>query len=480
MSKNRPHVTIVGLGPGDADLLTAGTLALLDAGIPTFVRTTRHPAAAAVPAHAQSFDHIYERADSFAEVYAEIVESVVAAAAEAGAVLYVVPGSPSVAERTVELLLADDRVQVTLVPALSFVDLTWNRLGIDPLAQPVTVVDGHRFGADIVGLSGPVLVAQCDQDWVLSEIKLTVDDPDDAYTVTILQNLGLADEQIVTVPWNELDRTVEANHLTSLWIPELPATVARAFAQFEAMTDRLRVECPWDAEQTHESLRRYLLEETYETLEAIDGVDVDAGTGYEHLAEELGDLLYQIFFHAVLASEEGHFTVADVAIGIHDKLYVRHPHVYGDVEVADRDEVVTNWEAIKKQEKGRSSVMEGIPEALPALLYALKVQKKASSQGFGMPDLAAALSDVDDELAEFREAPSPDELGDLLFAGVQVARQIGCDPEMELRDAARRFRDRFVIIEADAEASGGLVNLSADEQRTAWARAKQTVADQAR
>jgi len=318
------QVTVVGLGPGDVDLLTTGTRELLGTAAVhapggTYLRTTRHPAAQAAGPGAQSFDHVYDRADSFDEVYAEIVETLIERARESGPVLYAVPGSPSVAERTVELLMADERAHVTLVPALSFVDLAWTTLGVDPLAQPVTIIDGHRFAADIAGLSGPVLVAQCDQAWVLSEIKLSVDDPDNTYTVTILQNLGLPDQKISTVAWNELDRTVEANHLTSLWIPELPATAARAFAQFETMTNRLRIECPWDAEQTHESLRRYLLEETYETIEAIDGVDVGAGTGYEHLAEELGDLLYQIFFHAVLASEQGQFSVADVATGGHSR-----------------------------------------------------------------------------------------------------------------------------------------------------------------
>lgn len=467
-----PRITVVGLGPADVDLLTAGTLDAIASIESQFLRTSRHPAASALPG-ATSFDPLYEEHETFAEVYAAIVEALVDAADAQGHVLYAVPGSPQVAEHTVELLRADERVELTVLPALSFADLTWSRLGIDPLHAGVTIIDGHRFAEDAAGLTGPFLVAQCDQEWVLSDIKLTVDDPEDELTVTAIQRLGLPDESIMTIKWNDLDREVTADHLTSLYISALPATTAKAFADFEVLVARLRTDCPWDAEQTHDSLRRYLLEETYETLEAIDGIDVESGHGYEHLAEELGDLLYQVFFHAVLATEQGEFSAADIATGIHNKLYTRHPHVFGDVQVADTDEVISNWESIKKAEKGRSSVMEGIPEALPALLYALKVQKKASSQGFGLADMDAALADVDDELTEFRAEPSVDEAGDLLFAAVQVTRQLGTDPETALRDAARRFRDRFMFMEAECERSGrSLDALTPADQRALWAEAK--------
>lgn len=467
-----PKITVIGLGPADVDLLTAGTLDAIASIQPQFLRTSRHPAASAL-VDATSFDPLYETYETFAEVYTGVVEALVAAAAAHGHVLYAVPGSPQVAEHTVELLRTDERVELAVLPALSFADLTWSQLGIDPLHAGVTIIDGHRFAEDSAGLTGPFLVAQCDQDWVLSDIKLTVDDPNDELTVTAIQRLGLPDESIVQLKWNDLDREVTADHLTSLYIPSLPATTGKAFADFEVLVARLRTDCPWDAEQTHDSLRRYLLEESYETLEAIDGVDVETGEGYEHLVEELGDLLYQIFFHAVLATEHGGFSAADVATGIHTKLYTRHPHVFGDVEVTGTDEVISNWESIKKAEKGRSSVMEGIPEALPALLYALKVQKKAASQGFGLVDLDAALSDVDDELAEFRAEPSVDEAGDLLFAAVQVTRQLGCDPEMTLRDASRRFRDRFMFMEADCERTGvSFDELSDADQRALWAAAK--------
>lgn len=479
----RPQVHVVGLGPGGIDLITEGTLGVLDAADHVILRTERHPAAQDVMARAESADaltsvttcdDLYESQDTFDEVYAAIVERVIGAAMAHGSVAYAVPGSPRVAERGVDMLAADDRVQVSVHAALSFVDLTWVRLGVDPLANGVRIVDGRRFALEAAGEQGPVLVAQCDQPEVLSDIKLSVDDVGgqmDDVMVTVLQRLGLPDEQIFTVGWHQLDQEVMPDHLTSLWIPYLPETVGAAFIQFEEMVARLRAECPWDAKQTHDSLRRYLLEETYEVLEAIDGLDAESGQGFADLEEELGDILYQVFFHAVLATEAGHFTVADVARTVHDKLYVRHPHVYGDVEATDEATVIANWEAIKKQEKGRESVMDGIPDALPALLYALKVQKKASSQGFGLPDVAAALDDVADELAETRAEPVRSEVGDLLFAAVQVARQIDVDPETALRDAARRFVSRFKHLEATA-GEAGVDSLTDGERRQLWEDAK--------
>src|SRR5690606_5557406 len=444
----RPAVVVVGLGPAGPDLVTsAATQAIARVGR-RFLRTRRHPAAPVVGG-AESFDHHYERAGSLDEVYAGIVDALVAAAERDGEVLYAVPGSPVVAERSVELLQADGRVAVELVPALSFADLAWVRLGVDPLARGVRLVDGHRFATEAAGERGPLLVAQCDTPDVLSEVKLAVGEVVDATagegdgepTVTVLQRLGLPDESVVTLPWHELDRAVEPDHLTSVYVPELAAPVAGEVAAFAEVVRRLRAECPWDRQQTHHSLRRHLLEEAYEVLEAIDHLDVEAGEGFEALEEELGDLLFQVVFHATLAAEEGQFTLADVARGISTKLIGRHPHVFAGVEVADADEVAARWEQLKKAEKGRASVMDGIPAALPALLYATKVQKKAASQGVDWRTLVAG----DAALSE---------TGRRLLDVVDAARAAGDDPETELRIAAERLRDRFRALESSAGADG--------------------------
>ena len=400
-----------------------------------YLRTTRHPSAHVV-GEATSFDDLYDAAERIDDVYAGIVEALVAAAAAHGEVLYAVPGSPVVAERTVELLAADDRVAVELVPALSFLDLAWVRLGVDPVERGVRLVDGHRFAAAAAGERGPLLVGQCDGRDVLSDIKLAIGDVVDAGhaaapgaepTVIVLQRLGLPDERIVEVPWHDLDRAVEPDHLTSVYVPALAAPIAGEVAAFAEVVRRLRAECPWDREQTHESLRRHLLEETYEVLEAIDHLDVDAGEGFDDLEEELGDLLFQVVFHATLAAEEGRFTLADVARGIATKLIGRHPHVFGDATAESADEVASRWEQLKKDEKGRASVMDGIPVALPALLFASKVQKKASSQGVDWRDLVG-------------DAGALTEPGRRLLDVVDEVRLTGEDPETELRLAAEQVR----------------------------------------
>ena len=467
------HLTVVGLGPAGPDLVTAGTLAAVEAVPHRFLRTVRHPAASVAGA-ARAFDELYDAADTLEAVYRGIVEALLAAADEHGRVLYAVPGSPVVAERTVDLLdeaaAADADLEVEVLPALSFADLAWARLRIDPLALGARLVDGQRFAVEAAGERGPLLVAQCDRRAVLSEIKLAVED-DAPASVVVLQRLGLPDEQVFEVAWDDLDRAVEPDHLTSLWIPELAAPVAGELARFDELVVTLRRECPWDREQTHQSLGRHLIEETYETIEAIDGVDVEAGTGYEHLEEELGDLLFQVFFHATLATEAGQFTLADVARGIHDKLRLRHPHVFGEVEVEGAGDVMRNWEQIKKAEKGRDSVMDGIPAALPALLYAAKVQKRADNSGFAYPTLEAAFADVDAELAEARADPSAHEVGDLLYAATGLAHHLHIDPESALRAAADRFQARFRIVERIALAEG--VDLNAADAATLdrWWRA---------
>jgi tetrapyrrole methylase family protein/MazG family protein len=276
----------------------------------------------------------------------------------------------------------------------------------------------------------------------------------------VLQRLGLADEVITELPWEELDRSVEPDHLTSLWIPSVAAPVGTELVRLYELVRTLRSQCPWDREQTHASLTRHLLEETYETLEAIEALDVDSGEGYDHLEEELGDLLFQVYFHAVIAAEAGQFTIADVARGIHDKLVHRHPHVFGPVQAETSDEVLTNWEQIKQAEKGRTSLMEGIPGNLPSLAYAAKVQRKAASVGFDWTDVHGALPKVTEELQELTEVMASDvdrtreELGDLLFAVVNVSRHLDVDPEAALRAATAKFRVRFEGVEQLARERG--------------------------
>ncbi len=535
-----PVVTVVGLGPGRPGLVTSEALEALRSAKARWLRTTRHPSASLVEG-TRSFDYLYDSAASLEEVYEGIVQALVVSAASEGGVVYAVPGSPSVAERSVELLRADPRVRTEVLPGVSFADLAFERLGVDPLAVGVTIVDGQRFALDSAGRSGPLLVGQCDSAHVLSEVKLAIAGALEGMVqggpppeVVVLQRLGLADEAVFTVPWDELDRSVDPDHLTSIWVPELGAPFASEFVRLEELGRTLRERCPWDRQQTHDSLTRYLLEEAYETLEAIEELGPD-GTGYEHLEEELGDVLFQVVAHSVIAAEEGQFALGDVARRVHDKLVRRHPHVFGEVVANSAEDVSRNWEQIKRRERaergwseagageagageagageagageagageagagkagfgeagagGRMgeypSLMDGLPRNLPALLYAHKVQGRAASAGFDWEGVEGALAKVDEELAELQEAleggagkaAQREELGDLLFAAVNLARKLDVDPEAALREAAAKFRRRFRAVEELAHQRGDdLSELGLEGLDRLWDEVKATEA----
>ena len=440
---------LVGLGPAGPDLVTVGTRDLLDGGRPVFLRTRRHPAASVVPDGAVSFDDVYEAADRIEDVYQEIVERLVDAEARHSSAVYAVPGSP---------VVADPRVEVVVHPALSFLDLTWARLGVDPVERGVRLVDGHRFDSEAAGERGPLLVGQCDSLFVLSDIKLAVEDPP-REPVVVLQRLGLPDELVAEVAWEDLDRVVSPDHLTSLWIPRLAAPVASDVARFEALLRRLRVSDPWKAEQTHDSLKRFLLEESYEVLEAIDAYDPESGAGADELTSELGDLLYQVVFHAALGAEAGWFDLSDVARAIHDKLLSRNDDLEratggrpGDAGV---DGAITVWESSKRAEHGRASAFDGIPHALPALTRAQKVGRKAEALGLGGGAEALGLGGGADDLrgavaAVQRDPTDVEAFGVLLAAVVAAARAGGVDPE----DALRRRVDADEAVYRSRESEG--------------------------
>ncbi len=251
------------------------------------------------------------------------------------------------------------------------------------------------------------------------------------------------------------------------------------FDRLVEIIERLRAPggCPWDAEQTHQSISSCMVEEAFEAVEAIQDNDM------EHLKEELGDVLIQVVFHSAIAAENGNFKIEDVINGICDKLVYRHPHVFGEVEVADSAEVKKNWEMLKQQEKGkeeRESLLDGIPEVLPALLYARKMQTKAARVGFDWDDVRGAIAKMAEETDELlKEIENgnhdaiEDEIGDLLFSIVNVTRFCKVDPEAALRRTNRKFGRRFRRIEAEAASSGvSLADMSLAEMDAIWDQAK--------
>ena len=229
--------------------------------------------------------------------------------------------------------------------------------------------------------------------------------------------------------------------------------LAEALVDLQRLTERLRRDCPWDREQTARTIVPHTVEEAYEVADAALADDD------EKLLDELGDLLFQVFFLSLLLSEKGHGDLERVARGIEAKLIRRHPHVFGDVSADTPVRVRENWERIKRDQEGREGVFHHVPETLPALLHARKVQQRAKAVGFEYPDAEGALADLDDELRELkRDLDSPErraeELGDVLFAAVNVARKLDVDPELELRRASQRFRQRVETAERLARENG--------------------------
>jgi MazG family protein len=499
---------IVGLGPGAPDSVPPRNLALLTSGsAPVLLRTARHPllesgpvaeALAALPEGAvTSLDHEYETGETFAQTYDRIAGRVLEAT-ERGDVVYAVPGHPLLGESTVALLLeraAERGLPVRVLGAPSFVDAALEAAGVAVtgdlhVVDALTLDSGGANAPASLRSGGPLLLYQVHSRAAASEAKLALmraGYPDD-FAVTVVRSAGVPGrEAVYQTPLLALDRTNDHDHLTSVYVPELPAEQRRpGFPELVEVMARLRDPeggCPWDLKQSHETLRRYVIEEAFEVVDAVDSGDPDL------LTEELGDLLLQVVFHAQLGREEGVFDIDDVCAGIVEKLVRRHPHIFGDVKVADADEVLTNWNAIKAAEKGaagqspRESVLDGIPRSYPALLGALEVSRRAVKVGFEWPDASGVLDKLEEEVAELRAevlTDTPDtarvasELGDLLFTVVNVGRKLGIDAETALRQQVARFSRRFRHIEARAAESGRPVDaLTLEEMEAFWQEAKQ-------
>lgn len=398
------RVRVVGLGPGDADHVTRGTWALIETAPVVRLRTRVHPAAEGL--RHESYDAWYDEASSFDELYERIVDDLVTLATTSpnGEVVYVVPGSPVVAERTVEILRERVAIEVICEPAVSVIDAACAALGVDPMSTGLRVLDALDSTEPFRG-PGPLLILQTYAPEVLASVADRLP-PDTA--VTVLHHVGLPDEQLIATSAAELPRFLEADHLTSLWVPGL-RTAGEATEDLVSFMRQLRAQCPWDQEQTHGSLTRHLLEEAYEALDALTALDAMVSAGEEdativaHVEEELGDVLFQVIFHAELGDEESRFSFATIADGVRDKLTQRHPHVFGDVVVESSDDVAANWEVLKAVEKGRTSVLDGIAWDLPALALYAKVAQKAQKRGIDTGAIAAG-SDVRDLLTVVESA----------------------------------------------------------------------------
>jgi tetrapyrrole methylase family protein/MazG family protein len=477
-------ITILGLGPGNPAQITREAWDLLAQIDELYLRTARHPTVTSLPSHLvlHSFDDLYETLEDFAAVYETIARQILELGQRPQGVFYAVPGHPLVGESSVQYILASARqagLAVRLVEGLSFLEPVLALLEIDAMAG-LQVADATELAAahhPPLDPDRPALIGQLYGRRLASDVKLTLMNayPDD-HPVTLVRAAGTDRPVKVTIPLYELDRGQAIDHLTSLYVPPLPR--AGGLPAFQETVARLRAPdgCPWDREQTHQTLRSNLLEETYEVLAALDADDPDK------LVEELGDLLMQIVMHIQIATEEGAFKAADVIGGIDSKLKRRHPHVFGDVAVRDSAEVLRNWEAIKARERGAEgngpgSRLAGVPTILPSLARAEALGERAARAGFDWPDIEGVLDKVAEELDEVRMAGDPEaraaEFGDLLFTLVNVARWTGIDAESTLRGACDRFARRYGEIEQMAEAQGTeFASLSPIQKEELWKRAK--------
>lgn len=463
-----------------------GVYKKLKAARKLYVRTVDHPVLEELSAEGlqfESFDAVYEKHNSFQPVYEEIAEKLVAATANED-VMYAVPGHPLVAEQTVQLLIAaadEGKVKLVIEGGQSFLDPIFGALKIDPI-EGFQLLDGTSFSMHDINMRQHILIAQVYDTFSASEVKLTLMEKyDDEYPVTVVTAAGSSQEKLVTVPLYELDQSVEVDNLTTVYVPPVKSQedALRDWTTFRQIIAVLRGPngCPWDQKQTHESLKKYLLEEAHEYLAAVDAEDDFA------MIEELGDVLLQVFLHAQIGEDQGYFTLEDVLASISEKMIRRHPHVFGDVSVEDAEGVVANWEVIKAEEKGirDKPLLKEEYRASSALQTAYNYQKRAAKVGFDWPDVDGAWDKFAEEWQEFRNevtkgtsASRLDEFGDVLFTLVNLARFYKLSPEEAMLHANEKFASRFGYVEAKVKESGKPFSDYTLEQLDAfWNEAKQ-------
>jgi tetrapyrrole methylase family protein / MazG family protein len=517
-------ITILGLGPGRWDDLTLQARALLEQaasdGTTVYFRTLIHPTVEPLKQEIPnlriaSFDSMYDESASWDTLYRRIAEEICTLAEQHPPVLYAVPGHPLIGEASVQLVLQRARergLSTSIVAGLSFLEPVCAAMELDPFTAGMQIIDATTLAAlrtdEIAGKiipTIPLLVAQVYNRRQASAVKLALAEcyPDE-WPVKLVRAAGIAagqtvieigeqggdkprpynstNETVIEMPLYELDRNNFANHLSTLYVPPLDELDALRLPEtLRYVTMRLRRDpdgCPWDRVQTHQSLTRYVIEETYEVVEALEENDL------EKLAEELGDLLLQVYLHAEIARQDGDFNIGDVFQHVNAKLIRRHPHVFGQVEVENAGQVVQNWEEIKRQERiaaGKDvqseSLLDGVPLALPAMIVAQEYQKRAAKIGFDYDNLHEVLAKLIEEIQELQEAATPEhrreEMGDVLFMVARAARELKIDAEEALRLANRKFRQRFQAMEQiTREEERTFSSYTLDEWLALWRRVK--------
>ncbi|MFQ6847991.1 MAG: nucleoside triphosphate pyrophosphohydrolase, partial [Clostridium perfringens] len=396
--------------------------------------------------------------------------------------IYAVPGHPLVAEKSVINLIElckENNIQYEVLPAVSFVDAMMEALQVDPI-EGVKIIDAFDMKNQILDKRVGTIITQVYNNFIASEVKLRLlEGYEDDTEIIFVRAAGVEGlESIRKIPLYELDWQEDIDYLTSIYIPKDLGN-KKDFQDLLDIIETLRNPggCPWDREQTHESLKSALLEECYEVIDAIENEDEDA------LIEELGDVLLQVVFHASIGKEDGYFDIMDVIGGISNKMINRHPHVFGNEEANTSEQVLVNWDEIKKEEKGIKTLteeMQNIAKSLPATTRAYKVQKKAKKVGFDWDDVNCAMDKVKEELNEIKDVYNCEdksiiegEVGDLLFACINVARFLEVDGELALDKTIKKFIKRFSYIENEAiKNNKNLKDMTLEEMDKLWEEAK--------
>ncbi|MDZ4940451.1 nucleoside triphosphate pyrophosphohydrolase [Clostridium perfringens] len=476
---------IMGLGPGAYEALTIGALKELKNNKNIYFRTEKHPTVDFLKDEGikfESYDHAYEKYDSFDDVYKYIAEDLITKIKDDEDLIYAVPGHPLVAEKSVINLIElckENNVQYEVLPAVSFVDAMMEALQVDPI-EGVKIIDAFDMKNQILDKRVGTIITQVYNNFIASEVKLRLlEGYEDDTEIIFVRAAGVEGlESIRKIPLYELDWQEDIDYLTSIYIPKDLGN-KKDFQDLLDIIETLRNPggCPWDREQTHESLKSALLEECYEVIDAIENKDEDA------LIEELGDVLLQVVFHASIGKEDGYFDIMDVIGGISNKMINRHPHVFGNEKANTSEQVLVNWDEIKKEEKGIKTLteeMQNIAKSLPATTRAYKVQKKAKKVGFDWDDVNCAMDKVKEELNEIKEVYNCEdksiiegEVGDLLFACINVARFLEVDGELALDKTIKKFIKRFSYIENEAiKNNKNLKDMTLEEMDKLWEEAK--------
>lgn len=454
-------ITVVGLGAGDFDQLPMGVYKTIKNATKLYVRTLDHPVISELAKEDVtfiSFDEVYEKHGSFLPVYEEITQTLIEASKEED-IIYAVPGHPLVAEMTIQLLVAAEKnkeIELSIEGGQSFLDAIFGALRIDPI-DGFQLVDGSTFSIHHVNMNNHLLIAQVYDQMSASNVKLTLMEKyPDEYPVTIVTAAGSSEEILKTVPLYELDHVAEINNLTTVYVApvENSQEALKEFSTLREIMAKLRGPngCEWDKAQTHESLKRYLLEETHEALQAVDEGDID------HIIEEFGDLLMIIFMNAQIGEDDGLFNLEDMIESINKKMMRRHPHVFGDVQVSSVEEINANWERIKKEEHGEDasdeSVLKGEYRAESAIQTSYNYQRKAAKLSFEWATNEQFWSKAEEEWAEFKSAIESgtkeqqlDEFGDVLTTLINLARHYKISAEEAMIHANAKFARRFQFVE---------------------------------